>query len=99
MFLFWCGIPEQLVVLGQTLRSAGSARLDLGKERRGPGFKTSIADHVPFNESQSYLSSAETDHQVSDEGVLRLPGTMADHHTPAVALGHLAAGRKKCSDP
>lgn len=37
-----------------------------------------------------YLSSAETDHKVSDEGVLSLSGAMADHHTPAVTLGHLA---------
>lgn len=42
-----------------------------------------------------YLSSAETDHQVSDEGILCLSRAMADHHTPAVALGHLAAERQR----
>ncbi len=43
---------------------------------------------------KNYLSSAETDHQVSDEGVLCLSRAMADHHTPAVALGQLAAKSK-----
>ena len=42
-----------------------------------------------------YLSSAEADHQVSDEGVLCLSRAMADHHAPAVALSHLAAKRKR----
>lgn len=36
-----------------------------------------------------YLSSAEADHQVRDEGVLGLPGAMADHHAPAAALSQL----------
>lgn len=44
---------------------------------------------------ENYLSSAETDHQVSDEGVLCLSRAMADHHTPAVTLGHLAAERQR----
>lgn len=44
---------------------------------------------------KSYLSSAETNHQVSDEGVLCLSRAMADHHTPAVTLGHLAAKRQR----
>ena len=34
----------------------------------------------------AYLSSAESNHQVSDEGVLRLSGAMADHHAPTVRL-------------
>ena len=42
-----------------------------------------------------YLSSAETNHQVGNEGVLCLSGAMADHHAPAVTLGHLAAEKKK----
>lgn len=53
---------------------------------------------MPLNfktEMKMYLSSAETDHQVSNEGVLCLSRAMADHHTPAVALGHLAAKRKR----
>lgn len=54
----------------------------------------STTDTVPLREKKSYLSGAEPDHQVSDEGVLGLPGAMADHHTPAVALGHLASERK-----
>lgn len=47
----------------------------------------------------NYLSSAETDHQVSDEGVLRLSRAVADHHTPAVTLGHLAAKRQNNQAP
>lgn len=38
-----------------------------------------------------YLSGAQTDHKVSNEGVLCLSRAVADHHAPAVALGHLAA--------
>lgn len=36
-----------------------------------------------------YLSCAETDHQVSDEGVLSLAGAMAHHHTPTIRLSQL----------
>lgn len=43
----------------------------------------------------SYLSSAETDHEVSNEGVLSLSGAMADHHTPAVTLSHLATKKHR----
>lgn len=39
----------------------------------------------------TYLSSAEANNKVSDEGVLRLSRAVADHHTPAIALGQLAA--------
>lgn len=33
------------------------------------------------------LASRETDHQISNERVLRFSGTMGDHGAPAVALG------------
>ena len=42
----------------------------------------------------SHLSSAESNHQVSDEGILGLSGAMAHHHAPAIALGHLATKTK-----
>lgn len=42
-----------------------------------------------------YLASAESDHKVSDEGVLCLSRTVADHHTPSIRLGHLAAKQRK----
>lgn len=35
-----------------------------------------------------YLSSAKSDHQVSNEGVLCLSRAMANHHTPAIGLRH-----------
>lgn len=44
---------------------------------------------------RSYLSGAETNHQVSNEGVLCLSRAMADHHTPAITLGQLAAERHR----
>ena len=33
------------------------------------------------------LSSTDTDDEVSDEGILRLTGTMRDHDTPASGVG------------
>lgn len=33
-----------------------------------------------------YLSSAESDHQISNESVLCLSWAMADHHTPTIRL-------------
>lgn len=42
-----------------------------------------------------YLASAESDHKVSDEGVLCLSRTVADHHTPSIRLGHLTAKQRK----
>lgn len=39
--------------------------------------------------SECYLSSAETNHQVGDEGVLCFSRAVAHHHTPAVLLGQL----------
>lgn len=44
---FWSGIPEQLVVLGQTLGSARGASLDLRKERRGRVFRFGPATASP----------------------------------------------------
>lgn len=38
---------------------------------------------------ECYLSSAKTNHQVGDEGVLRLSRAVAHHHAPAVLLGQL----------
>lgn len=37
--------------------------------------------------SVHYLSSAETNHQVSNKGVLGFSRTVAHHHTPTVLLG------------
>lgn len=42
-----------------------------------------------------YLSGAESDHQVGDEGVLGLSGAMADHHTPTAALSQLTPERER----
>lgn len=39
--------------------------------------------------SESYLSGAQTNHQVGYEGVLCFPRAVAHHHTPAVLLGQL----------
>lgn len=41
-----------------------------------------------------YLSSAKSNHQVSDEGVFSLSGAMANHHTPATALSQLTSDRQ-----
>lgn len=41
-----------------------------------------------------YLSSAKSNHQVSDEGVFSLSGAMANHHTPAAALSQLTSDRQ-----
>lgn len=53
------------------------------------------AQIITINKIRSYLSGAETNHQVSNEGVLCLSRAMADHHTPAITLGHLAAKRHR----
>lgn len=37
-----------------------------------------------------YLSGAQTNHQISDESVLRLTGAVAHHHPPAVLLSQFA---------
>lgn len=42
-----------------------------------------------------YLSSAEANNKVSDESVLGLSRAVADHDTPAIALGKLATKRRK----
>jgi len=54
---------QHLVVLGQPLRAAGGAGLD--------------------------LSGAETDHQICDEAILGLAGTVRDHGSPAVRFGQV----------
>lgn len=44
---------------------------------------------VRLGVSDCYLSGAETNHQVGDEGVFRFSGAVAHHHAPAVLLGQL----------
>merc|ERR1719240_107577 len=56
---------KELVVLGEALRPARRARLD--------------------------LAGAKADHQIRDEGVLRLPGAVRHHDSPALVLAHLAS--------
>lgn len=41
------------------------------------------------------LTSAETHYQVSNEGIFCLSRAVTHHHTPAVGLGELAAGREQ----
>lgn len=82
--------PHQLVVFGQTLRPAGGASLDL----RNRGTSLQQEDPVLLVLTQrtrilTHLSGAKSNHQVRDEGVLRLSRTMADHHTPPAALSQL----------
>lgn len=40
------------------------------------------------------LTSAEPDHEVSNEGIFCFSGAVTHHHAPAVGLGKLAAGRE-----
>lgn len=40
------------------------------------------------------LTSAEADHQVSNEGIFCFSRAVTHHHAPAIGLGKLAAGRK-----
>lgn len=42
----------------------------------------------------AYLSSAQSDHQVRDEGVFGFSGAMTDHHTPPAALSQLTPERQ-----
>jgi len=41
------------------------------------------------------LTSAETNHQISNEGIFCFPRAVTHHHTPAIGLGKLATGRDK----
>lgn len=43
------------------------------------------------------LTSAETNHQISNEGIFCFPRTVTHHHTPTIGLGKLATGRDKQS--
>lgn len=42
-----------------------------------------------------YLSSAQANHQVSDESVLSLSWAVAHHHTPAIGLSQLTSAKKQ----
>ena len=108
--------PHELVVLGQPLRSAGGAGLNLQHRERESSFhqkewlrkvlkavKCWIMNmalrHIRLNYNKckacAHLSSAESNHQVGDEGVLCLSWAMADHHTPTIRLSQFTPERQK----
>lgn len=41
--------------------------------------------------SHTHLAGAQTNHQISDEGVLSLSRAMAHHHAPTTGLSQLTA--------
>lgn len=68
---------------------------------RGRGFclqTPSLSSRPVRGLGLTYLPSAQSYDQISNEGVFGLPRSVAHHHTPAVLLGQLAAARsEKCS--
>lgn len=44
------------------------------------------------------LASAETNYQISDEGIFCFSRAVTHHHTPAIGLGKLAARRDKTDE-
>lgn len=62
-------------------------------------FDTSLLSSRPVHGlGFTYLPSAQSYNQISNEGVFSLPRSVAHHHTPSILLGQLAAARsEKCS--
>lgn len=60
---------------------------------------THQAKRQPTAATDTNLTSAETNYQISNEGIFCFSRAMTHHHTPAIGLGKLAARREKQIKP